>query len=576
MRMFNPLEHPICFTPIRRLAPSTWTGHTPFAMFLTSILKPRVIVELGTYYGTSYCAFCQAIKELQWPARCFAVDTWEGDAQSRYYGVEVLADLKRYHDSLYSDFSTLMRSTFDDASHAFADETIDLLHIDGFHSYETVKHDFSTWLPKLSSAAVVLFHDTTVLEPGFGVWKFWDEVRREHPHFEFTHEHGLGVLAVGTECPEPFNEFLRSATCHESTVTGWFSRLGDMVKKTQEQKEIERCLDNKSAEMRRQELHLEELAAQLKQESQTLYGKQWMLQSALAKVENPALADDNSHNENDQPARLVIGIVTFNNSAEQIGQVLRSVELAKAGANGLPVEIEVFVMDNGKPTEWRADWLQAVRFASGGNVGFGNAINNLMTIAFSKPSVRWFLCLNPDGQLHREALRELLVSSGDNPGCLIEARQFPEEHNKQYDARTLETPWASGACLLIPRKIFQDLGGFDPKLFMYLEDVDLSWRARAAGYRVKIAPRAIFGHAVLNRQFNAEQDKIMLLSGRYLASKWQNPGFVRWTETELVARGHYASLEGLPGLPHAPETQESIAPDVADFTQFFSFSKPRW
>ena len=60
--LFNPLDHPIIFASPRRLTPiSAWHEHIPFAMFLVEIIKPRTIVELGTHYGDSYCAFCQAV-----------------------------------------------------------------------------------------------------------------------------------------------------------------------------------------------------------------------------------------------------------------------------------------------------------------------------------------------------------------------------------------------------------------------------------------------------------------------------------------------------------------------------------
>ena len=209
MKIFNPLQHSLCFASVHRLSPSTWTAHIPFAMFLTSILKPKIFVELGTYYGSSYCAFCQAVKELKIDTRCYAIDTWEGDSQSGFYGQDILDDLKGHHDPLYGDFSRLIQSTFDEASGHFTDKSIDLLHIDGFHTYEAVKKDFETWLPKLSEQGVVLFHDINVRERDFGVWRFWEEVRLKYLHFEFAHSHGLGVLAVGSNCSEAFDEFLK-------------------------------------------------------------------------------------------------------------------------------------------------------------------------------------------------------------------------------------------------------------------------------------------------------------------------------------------------------------------------------
>ena len=183
--------------PIHLVNPAPWVGHIPFAAWVISTVKPKVFVELGSYKGNSYLSFCQTVKALGLDTKCYAVDTWAGDVHSGFYGEDIYKTIKDAHDPHYSEFSELLRMTFDEANHLFSDKSIDLLHIDGLHTYEAVKHDFLTWLPKLTDSAVVLFHDTDVFEKDFGVHQFWQEISQDYPHFKFKHSNGLGVLLVG-------------------------------------------------------------------------------------------------------------------------------------------------------------------------------------------------------------------------------------------------------------------------------------------------------------------------------------------------------------------------------------------
>lgn len=210
----------------------TWSGHLPFAHDLIAAARPALLVELGTHYGESYFGFCQAIEENGAACRSYAIDTWLGDDHAGRYGEEVYDDVSRYNQKNYAAFSYLVRKTFDEALAQFADGSIDILHIDGLHTYAAVRHDFEAWRSKVRPGGIVLLHDVEVRHADFEVWNFWSELKREYRTFEFFHYWGLGVLEIpGAAAPGPaFTELLFSAGPEESQeIRDQYARAAELL-----------------------------------------------------------------------------------------------------------------------------------------------------------------------------------------------------------------------------------------------------------------------------------------------------------------------------------------------------------
>lgn len=187
-------------------------------------------------------------------------------------------------------------------------------------------------------------------------------------------------------------------------------------------------------------------------------------------------------------------IVTYN-SQDCISRCIESIQNSQYPAD----KISLFIVDNNS-SDNTINVIKSIQFIirttiieSKTNKGFG-AANNL---GFKNTSNRYILFLNPDTELNNDTLQRLVKTAleSENRGfCAWEARQQPYEHPKLYDPVTLETEWVSGACFLVLREAFEKVNGFDENIFLYAEDVDLSWRLRGCGYRLKYAPAAVINH----------------------------------------------------------------------------------
>ncbi|GEM_PF-1519716 len=245
---------------------SAWLEHLPFAHVLVRALQPSSLLELGTHWGASYFCFCETVNAASIPCRCVAVDSWVGEEHSGSYGEEVFAHVSSYNTAHYAAFSELWRMSFDDAAKRVEDGSLDLLHLDGLHSYEAVRHDFDTWWPKLRAGGVMLLHDTHCYHEGFGVWKLWAELEAEQSHhFSFLHGYGLGLLVK--EPPSELHPFLQELCSGKQTdsLRALFARLGGDIHAGRSQA-LERA--QVQQELQVQETRIQQLEQQLQKELQ--------------------------------------------------------------------------------------------------------------------------------------------------------------------------------------------------------------------------------------------------------------------------------------------------------------------
>lgn len=196
---------------------------------------------------------------------------------------------------------------------------------------------------------------------------------------------------------------------------------------------------------------------------------------------------------------IEILIVLYRPDIGQLEAVLESARLARE--QGLPIRARVWHNDEFPTPETAVAALYRAMndrgfevdiFGGAGNLGFGGGINRLLAYV----DAAYVLILNQDAVPEPGALQYVWdVARSDPPEVAAwEMRQIPYEHPKAYDPVTLDVPWVSGAAVLLRAGPLEELGGFEPRIFMYGEDVDLSWRLRCRGYRLRYLPRAAVVH----------------------------------------------------------------------------------
>jgi hypothetical protein len=128
---------------VKAFVSSAWSQLIPVMYALFVLLRPRRFVELGVHNGMSFFAACQVAERLDLTTECVAIDSWLGDEHAGFHDAAVLAEFCAYLSKNYPQ-QQYIRAYFSAALGCFEDGSIDLLHIDGLHTYEAAKEDFET------------------------------------------------------------------------------------------------------------------------------------------------------------------------------------------------------------------------------------------------------------------------------------------------------------------------------------------------------------------------------------------------------------------------------------------------
>lgn len=192
-----------------------------------------------------------------------------------------------------------------------------------------------------------------------------------------------------------------------------------------------------------------------------------------------------------------------------------------------------------------AQFMDIAIHCSSDNLGYGGGHNRNL----QKSRSEYFLVTNIDLEFEDITLNQVVFTaqSDDKNIASWEMRQKPHEHPKYYDPVTLETSWNSGACTLYRTTALELVNGFDEELFMYCEDVDLSYRLRDEGFLLKYEPKAVVWHYAYDENLTPKSLQVggSILGNLLLRLRFGSPQDILEIPS-LVSR--WAKIEGPAGI----------------------------
>ena len=223
----------------------------------------------------------------------------------------------------------------------------------------------------------------------------------------------------------------------------------------------------------------------------------------------------------DHPPCLITAVIVDHDQSNFAAQQLKQ---HRADHPGEFDATEWIVVSNGKTTP---PSMANVRILSTANQGYGTAINDAVRLAKGRVVLAMNSDLVPEKGFLPAAIKvaERMIASEDSPSRvgivglrlvnadgtfqgsvgrfptltrfltgLLRRRDIRKYVATDRPSGVTSVDWVTGACVLIDRTCFDQLGGFDEQFFLYYEDVDLCWRAHASGWRVEFDPSATCRH----------------------------------------------------------------------------------
>jgi len=169
---------------------------------LARALKPKTAVEIGSARGKSACFLGLALKE-NGSGKLYAIDPHAPTAWNDLESTDTIEDMRRNISALgLEQIVEIVRTTSGEAVRTWA-RPIDLLFIDGDHSFDGVKSDWDSFSPFVTEFGLVVFHDTMwdrspderYQRPDMGVPAFVESLRAEgYPVITLDKDHGVSVV----------------------------------------------------------------------------------------------------------------------------------------------------------------------------------------------------------------------------------------------------------------------------------------------------------------------------------------------------------------------------------------------